>query len=161
MVQDALKISSVGALGVELWPFYCEIRILVPMSYIVVWEHNQCKFFNVVDVWSRFGVWFRTALEKQIPFNPRLRKQKFTNKIALNRVLTLADCRSRRPLSESVFRSQKAPLGVELWSFYCKKRISVPMSYITFLQSSICLQNVCFPHKLINYWSRMCAFRIS
>ena len=62
-------------------------------------------------------------------------------KIALNRVLTLPDCRSRRQLSESVFRSQKSPLGVELWSFYCKKRISVPMSYITFLHSSICLQN--------------------
>ena len=63
----------------------------------------------------------RTALEKQIPFNPRLRNQNFTIKqIALNRVLTLADCRYRRPLSESVFRSQKGPLGVELWSFYCK-----------------------------------------
>ena len=58
----------------------------------------------------------RTALEKQIPFNPRLRNQNFTIKqIALNRVLTLADCRSRRPLSESVFTSQKGPLGVELW----------------------------------------------
>ena len=83
----------------------------------------------------------RTALAKQIPFNPRLRNQNFTvKKITLNRVLTLADCRSRRPLSESVFRSQKGPLGVELWSFYCKKRISVPMSYITFLHSSISLQ---------------------
>ena len=92
----------------------------------------------------------------------RIQDQKiFVFKIALNHVLTLPDCRSRRPLSESVFRSQKGPLGVELWSFYCKKRISVPMSYITFLHSSICLQNVCFPHKLINYWPRMYAFRIS
>ena len=33
---------------------------------------------------------------------------------ALNRVLTLPDCRSRRQLSESGFRSQEGPLGVEL-----------------------------------------------
>ena len=79
-MQDALTISSVGALGVELWPFYYEVRILVPMSYIVVWEHNQGKLFNVVYVWSRFGsmVRDRTSLEKQIPFNPRLRNQNFT-----------------------------------------------------------------------------------
>ena len=41
LVQDALKISSVGALGVELWPFYCEIRILVPMSYIAFEPKGQ------------------------------------------------------------------------------------------------------------------------
>ena len=41
MVQAALEISSVGALGVELRPFYYEKRILAPMSYSVVWEQNQ------------------------------------------------------------------------------------------------------------------------
>ena len=60
--------------------------------------------------------------------------------IALNRVLTLPDCRSRRQLSESVFRSQKGPLGVELWSFYCKKRISVPMSILTFFKVNLPIQ---------------------
>ena len=35
-------------------------------------------------------------------------------KNALNRVLTLPDCRSRSQLSESGLRSQKGPLGVEL-----------------------------------------------
>ena len=80
---------------------------------------------------------------------------------ALNRVLTPAVDRSRRELSESSGIIEKGAFCVELWSFYCKKRISVPMSYITFLHSSICLQNVCFPHKLINYLSRMYAFRIS
>ena len=54
-------------------------------------------------------------------------------KMTLNRVLTLPDCRSRCQLSESGLRSQKGPLGVELWSFYCRKRVLVPMSYIMFL----------------------------
>ena len=38
----------------------------------------------------------------------------FFEKMALNRVLTLPDCRSRSQLSESGLRSQKGPLGVEL-----------------------------------------------
>ena len=54
-------------------------------------------------------------------------------KMTLNPVLTLPDCRSRSQLSESGLRSQKGPLGVELCSFYCRKRILVPMSYIMFL----------------------------
>ena len=36
------------------------------------------------------------------------------SQMALNRVLTLPDCRSRSQLLGSVFRSQKGPLGVEL-----------------------------------------------
>ena len=36
------------------------------------------------------------------------------SQMALNRVLTLPDCRSRSQLSESGLRSQKGPLGVEL-----------------------------------------------
>ena len=41
-------------------------------------------------------------------------RMQFFEKIALNRVLTLPDCRSRCQLSESGLRSQKGPLGVEL-----------------------------------------------
>ena len=36
------------------------------------------------------------------------------SQMALNRVLTLPDCRSRSQLSESGLRSQKGPLGAEL-----------------------------------------------
>ena len=36
------------------------------------------------------------------------------SQMALNRVLTLPDCRSRSQLSESGLRSQKGSLGVEL-----------------------------------------------
>ena len=38
----------------------------------------------------------------------------FFEKMTLNRVLTLPDCRSRSQLSESGLRSQKGPLGAEL-----------------------------------------------
>ena len=55
--------------------------------------------------------------------------------IALNRVLTPAVPRSRRELSESSGIIEKGAFCVELWSFYCKKRISVPMSYITFFEN--------------------------
>ena len=41
------------------------------------------------------------------------RKQIF-EKMTLNRVLTLPDCRSRSQLPESGLRSQKGPLGAEL-----------------------------------------------
>ena len=53
---------------------------------------------------------------------------------ALNRVLTPAVDRSRRELSESSGIIPKCAFCVELWSFYCKKRISVPMSYIVVLE---------------------------
>ena len=141
------------------------IEYLIKFIEIGELEKEYRIYLHIVLFWGHIVLEYGLGQDhtvKAYPLNPRLRNQNFTIlKIALNRVLTLAACRSRRPLSESVFRSQKAPLGVELWSFYCKKRISVPMSYITFLHSSICLQNVCFPHKLINYWPRMYAFRIS
>ena len=35
------------------------------------------------------------------------------------------------------------------------------MSYITFQHSSMSLQNVCFPHKLINYWSGIWKMELS
>ena len=40
MLQIPLKIMDLGALCVELRPIYCSKRILVPMSYIWVWEQN-------------------------------------------------------------------------------------------------------------------------
>ena len=45
-------------------------------------------------------------------------------KIALNRATPSAYARSRHPLLKSVFRSKKGPLGVELWSFYYRKKQS-------------------------------------
>ena len=37
-------IIEKGLICVELRPFYCGKRILVPMSYIVFWERNQGNF---------------------------------------------------------------------------------------------------------------------
>ena len=48
--------------------------------------------------------------------------------------MTPAVDRSRRELSESSGIIEKGAFCVELWSFYCKKRISVPMSYIVVLE---------------------------
>ena len=140
--------SSVRRESIENSIKFIEIRELK--------RNYRIHFTNIYSKMSLFRLYYRnwrskeirlvrdrTALEKQIPFNPRPRNQNFTiKKLALNRVLTLADCRSRRPLSESVFRSQKGPLGVELWSFYCKKRILAPMSYITFLHPSTIIWNI-------------------
>ena len=53
---------------------------------------------------------------------------------ALNLYLTPAVDRSRRELSESSGIIEKGAICVELWLFYCKKRISVPMSYIVVLE---------------------------
>ena len=141
------------------------IEYLIKFIEIGELEKEYRIYLHIFLFWSHIVLEYGLGQDhsvKAYPLNPRLRNQNFTIlKIALNSVLTLPDCRSRRQLSESVFRSQKAPLGVELWSFYCKKRISVPMPYITFLHSSMRLRNVCFPHELINYWPRMYAFRIS
>ena len=47
-------------------------------------------------------------------------------KIALNRVLILPDCRSRRELSGSGLKFENGALGVELWPNEGEIRISVP-----------------------------------
>ena len=50
---------------------------------------------------------------------------------ALNRVLTLKSSGGDPPPLESSGLLEKGWICVELWSFYCSKRISVPMSYIS------------------------------
>ena len=66
----------------------------------------------------------------------KLQSQNFTIlKIALNRLKPLPDDASRRELLISWFKSPKGAFCVGIWQFYCKKRILVPMSYITFLHS--------------------------
>ena len=67
-----------------------------------------------------------TKLQIQAFFGKSLQK-------ALNVVLICSGEWARRELLIPWVKSKKGPLGVELWSFYCSKRISVPMSYITFL----------------------------
>ena len=57
------------------------------------------------------------------------------SQMALNRVLTLPDCRCRYQLSESGLRSQKVPLGAELWSFYCRKNFGPNVIYIGFIEA--------------------------
>ena len=56
-------------------------------------------------------------------------------KSALNRVLTLTDYRYRRELSIDVLYVTRASICVELWPFYCSKRILVPMSDISFFMT--------------------------
>ena len=50
---------------------------------------------------------------------------------ALNRVLTLKSSGGGPALPESSGILEKGWICVELWSFYCSKRISVPMLYIS------------------------------
>ena len=55
---------------------------------------------------------------------------------ALNRLGTMPYYRSWRELLIPWFKSKKGSLGVELWSFSYKERISVPMSYIVVLREA-------------------------
>ena len=41
MLQIPLKIMDLGAFCVELRPFYCRKRILVPMPYISLWDFQK------------------------------------------------------------------------------------------------------------------------
>ena len=50
---------------------------------------------------------------------------------ALNHDLRLPSYSTRRELPESSRILEKGWICVELWPFYCSKRISVPMSYIS------------------------------
>ena len=54
-------------------------------------------------------------------------------KIALNLDLTRSNARSRREDFDCIFFMAVGAFCVELRPFYCKKRISVPMSYISCL----------------------------
>ena len=48
--ESVFKIEK-GALCVELWPFYCSIRILVPMSYLfLVIQENMAKKLYMAHV---------------------------------------------------------------------------------------------------------------
>ena len=53
-------------------------------------------------------------------------------KSALNLDLTRSNARSRQGDAASIFFMVVGAFCVELWSFYYSKRISVPMSYISF-----------------------------
>ena len=68
----ALLISSgiidLGAFCVELWSFYCSKRILVPMSYISLWDHIH---YEKSKNWS--GKCLNTNSEK---YNVIFRKSK-------------------------------------------------------------------------------------
>ena len=108
------------------------IESLIKFIEIGELEKEYRIYLHIVLFWSRIVLeWFGTGPHcKSIPVNPRLRNQNFTIKqIVLNRVLTLAACRSRRPLSESVFRSQKGPLGVELYSLLQEKNFGPNVIY--------------------------------
>ena len=58
-------------------------------------------------------------------------------KSALNLDLTRSNARSRREDFDCIFFIHVGAFCVELRPFYCKKRISVPMSYISWLSIDV------------------------
>ena len=58
-------------------------------------------------------------------------------KSALNLDLTLSNARSRQGDAARIFFMVVGAFCVELWSCYCRKRISVPMSYISWLSIDV------------------------
>ena len=80
-----------------------------------------------------YSSWLSLPLGGKVHENSRCESKNVTFlKSALNHVLTLQNARARRELSIDVLYVTRASICVELWSFYCRKRISVSMSYISF-----------------------------
>ena len=86
------------------------------MSYIccmyVVYARIRCLYYMYV-----FAPWLSRPPGAKSHGTHNLQIQgriQIFEKMALNRVLTLPDCRFRSQLSESGLRSQKGPLGAEL-----------------------------------------------
>ena len=77
---------------------------------------------------------------------------------ALNHVLTFQNAGARRELSIDVLYVTRASICVELWPFYCSKRILLPMSYITFFDNLAVLvpymSYIVYFHKLSNYMGK-------
>ena len=69
-------------------------------------------------------------------------------KRALNLDLALPKARSRREDPCCIFFMDVGAFCVELWSFYCRKRISVPMSYISWLDIDV--------HPNVSRYTRTC-----
>ena len=96
----------------------------------ILYVYIICIYYMYVKLRGQVALWGQKSMEKH---NLQIQgRMQFLEKMTLNRGLTLPDCRSRSQLSESGLRSQKGPLCAALWSFYCRKRILVPMSYISF-----------------------------
>ena len=75
------------------------------------------------------GAFWSEKLVETAPANPR----RSLLKSALNLDLTRSNARSRREDFDCIFFMAAGAFCVELRPFYCKKRISVPMSYISCL----------------------------
>ncbi len=73
-----------------------------------------------------------------MPAGARFFKKNESQK-ALNHVLTFQNAGARRELSIDVLYVTRASICVELWPFYCSKRILVPMSYIKLIYIYILL----------------------
>ena len=130
----------------EAKSFRFHVPKLIQVPTIIIFEYFDwkimyiccvciiCMYYMYVKLRGQVALQGQQSMEKhKLRIQGRMQIFEKMSQMALNRVLTLPDCRSRCQLLGSVFRSQKGPLGAELWSFYCRKRISVPMSYITFL----------------------------
>ena len=113
--------SSGLAFCVELLTKQVSYRISVPMSYI------SCSRLRKIH-------------EKQ---HLRIQEGHFL-KIALNLDLILSDDGKCPALLKSSRIIDLGAFCVELWSFYCSKRISVPMSYISFWEHCLLLLIVAY-----------------
>ena len=115
--ESVFKIEK-GALCVELWQFYCSIRISVSMLYIL-FPHNHKS--------SKEG---RIAKKSCLKVDLKPTNHGFLD--CSNRPKTITNRRVSSRASESVFKIEKGALCVELLPFYCSIRILVPMSYMKF-----------------------------
>ena len=113
--ESGLRFSGL-AFCVELWTKQASYRISVPMSYIT------CLDISLLHI----------MLKKNIAANPRWL---FFEKCFKSRFDIVED-RSRCGDVLGTCIIEKGAFCVELRPFYCNKRISIPMSYIPWLDVS-------------------------
>ena len=129
--KSGLRFSGL-AFCVELWTKQVSYRISVPMSYIT------CLDISLLHI-----MYYKKRQQ-------RIQEGQFL-KSALNHVLILQKDRSRCGDFAGIFIIEKGAFCVELRPFYCNKRISVPMSYISWLDISQGVYNMQFI-SLKNIW---------
>ena len=94
----------------------------------------------ILSMYSMHVFYTGHLVEPQGPFGRMFRKLRIQGRMQIfekmsqklwNHDLRLPSYSTRRELPESSGILEKGWICVELWSFYCSKRISVPMSYIS------------------------------
>ena len=102
--------------------------------FVYIFQHRSKSIF---DIFSKM-ISFCKKAPLICPQRPNFSKNE--SRKALNHVLTFQNAGARRVLSIDVLYVTIASICVELRPLYCSKRISVPTSYITCLDTSESLQ---------------------